>query len=405
MARCGRTSGSTGATSSWIGCSGRPRRVRRGAAPASCVHGDAGIGKSALVDVVADEARAQAAGRSSPPRGVRSEAHLPFAGLHQLLDPVLCDVDDLPAAQRAALLGALGREDAEVRDVMAIAARRPRARARAGGEPPGRWWSSRTRSGSTARRPTSSASSPVASRLDPVLVVATDRRFPTRALPDVRFEPLALGPLDDGAARELLVRRRRRPSTSACATSSSARPPATRWRSSSWRPRGRCCRPARSSSRSCPVTERLVETFAGAGRDAAAGRTCARCWWRRWPTARAWPTSWRRPPSSGTPTSPTTTSTRRSRRAWSRWGPAACGSGTPSCGRPPTSRPARRRAAPPTPRWPTSSTTPTGRPGTGRRRWWSPTRPRPPPSRGWATGPGAAVRRWWRHGRTSGPRP
>jgi hypothetical protein len=40
--------------------------------------------------------------------GVEAESELPFAGLHQLLRPVLDRVDDLPEVQRAALHGAFG---------------------------------------------------------------------------------------------------------------------------------------------------------------------------------------------------------------------------------------------------------------------------------------------------------
>src|SRR5262249_34936903 len=44
-------------------------------------------------------------------RGVESESDLAFAGLHQLLRPVLRIVDDLPAPQARALRGALGLEE------------------------------------------------------------------------------------------------------------------------------------------------------------------------------------------------------------------------------------------------------------------------------------------------------
>jgi hypothetical protein len=40
--------------------------------------------------------------------GVESEAHLPFAALHQVVRPVLGLVDNLPQPQAAALRGALG---------------------------------------------------------------------------------------------------------------------------------------------------------------------------------------------------------------------------------------------------------------------------------------------------------
>ncbi|WP_030824430.1 hypothetical protein [Streptomyces hygroscopicus] len=43
--------------------------------------------------------------------GSESEANLPFAGLHQLLRPVLGEMAGMPARQRSALLGAVGLED------------------------------------------------------------------------------------------------------------------------------------------------------------------------------------------------------------------------------------------------------------------------------------------------------
>ncbi|MFE0338667.1 ATP-binding protein [Streptomyces sp. NPDC058955] len=67
------------------------------------VRGDAGIGKSALLDYAAD-----APAQVLRVTGVESEAGLPFAALHLLLRPVLDRVDALPEQQAAALLGALG---------------------------------------------------------------------------------------------------------------------------------------------------------------------------------------------------------------------------------------------------------------------------------------------------------
>jgi DNA-binding CsgD family transcriptional regulator len=67
--------------------------------------GEPGVGKTALLD----DARAQAVGvRVLSGSGVESEAHLPFAVLHQLLRPVVGLVENLPPPQAAALSGALG---------------------------------------------------------------------------------------------------------------------------------------------------------------------------------------------------------------------------------------------------------------------------------------------------------
>ncbi|MFI7129197.1 LuxR C-terminal-related transcriptional regulator [Nonomuraea sp. NPDC050153] len=67
------------------------------------VRGEAGIGKSALLESVA---RAHA--RVLRVTGVESEADLPFAALHLLLHPVLDHVEALPQQQAEALRGALG---------------------------------------------------------------------------------------------------------------------------------------------------------------------------------------------------------------------------------------------------------------------------------------------------------
>ena len=71
------------------------------------LHGEPGVGKSRLLS---DTARA--AGERGmtvlTTAGVQSEAHLPFAGLHQLLRPVRGRAAELPAVQRSALDAAFG---------------------------------------------------------------------------------------------------------------------------------------------------------------------------------------------------------------------------------------------------------------------------------------------------------
>jgi len=76
------------------------------------VLGDPGIGKSALAEV----AGRRAAGRGMRVltcAGVPGEARLSFAGLHQLLRPVLAEAGGLPRGQRDALLTALGEGGGE----------------------------------------------------------------------------------------------------------------------------------------------------------------------------------------------------------------------------------------------------------------------------------------------------
>jgi DNA-binding CsgD family transcriptional regulator/tetratricopeptide (TPR) repeat protein len=71
------------------------------------ITGEAGMGKTALLAETAGRARA-AGLRVLPVTGRESESRLAFAGLHQLLRPVLSRAADLPARQARALLGALG---------------------------------------------------------------------------------------------------------------------------------------------------------------------------------------------------------------------------------------------------------------------------------------------------------
>jgi predicted ATPase len=71
------------------------------------VLGDAGTGKSMLLANAADRARS-AGLRVLQATGRESEASLAFAGLHQLLKPVIEAAAGLPRRQAQALLGALG---------------------------------------------------------------------------------------------------------------------------------------------------------------------------------------------------------------------------------------------------------------------------------------------------------
>lgn len=69
------------------------------------LRGDAGIGKSALLDYAAERAAGMRVLRA---RGVQAETRLAFAGLHALLRGVVAELDRLPAPQAQALRGALG---------------------------------------------------------------------------------------------------------------------------------------------------------------------------------------------------------------------------------------------------------------------------------------------------------
>jgi DNA-binding CsgD family transcriptional regulator len=77
------------------------------------VRGEAGIGKSALLDYLAASAPGCRVARAS---GVESEMELAFAGLHQLCAPMLDGLDRLPEPQRAAVSTAFGLSGGEPPD-------------------------------------------------------------------------------------------------------------------------------------------------------------------------------------------------------------------------------------------------------------------------------------------------
>ncbi len=81
--------------------------VRSGAGQSLVVRGEAGIGKSALLEYLVGRAEECRVARAS---GVESEMELPYAGLHQLCAPMLRLSDQLPPPQRDALAVAFGQE-------------------------------------------------------------------------------------------------------------------------------------------------------------------------------------------------------------------------------------------------------------------------------------------------------
>ncbi|WP_304453051.1 helix-turn-helix transcriptional regulator [Nocardiopsis sp. YSL2] len=84
--------------------------ARSGRSGALVLRGEAGIGKSALLDHA--EREAAAAGiRVLRGAGVESESDLPYAGLHLLLGRAMGHADALPDPQARALRGALGLTD------------------------------------------------------------------------------------------------------------------------------------------------------------------------------------------------------------------------------------------------------------------------------------------------------
>jgi hypothetical protein len=79
--------------------------VYNGESRALVVRGEPGIGKTALLDYVAEEASGCRIARVV---GVQSEMELAYAGLYQLLAPMVERFQGLPAPQREALLTAFG---------------------------------------------------------------------------------------------------------------------------------------------------------------------------------------------------------------------------------------------------------------------------------------------------------
>jgi DNA-binding CsgD family transcriptional regulator len=79
--------------------------VRSGESRVTVVSGEAGVGKTALLDYVAERASDCRVVRVA---GVQSEMELPFAALHQVCKPVLRNLEHLPVPQRDALRIAFG---------------------------------------------------------------------------------------------------------------------------------------------------------------------------------------------------------------------------------------------------------------------------------------------------------
>lgn len=84
------------------------------------VRGQPGIGKTTLLKAARSRAGSLEI-RLLETSGVQSEAELPFAGLHQLVLPVLGEADRLSEPQRGALLAAFGMAQTEVLDRFMIA--------------------------------------------------------------------------------------------------------------------------------------------------------------------------------------------------------------------------------------------------------------------------------------------
>ncbi|HVY96868.1 MAG TPA: AAA family ATPase [Solirubrobacterales bacterium] len=92
--------------------------VRNGESGALLVRGEAGVGKTALLDAAVESAADLRVLRTL---GVESEMELPFAGLHQLCRPLLGSLDLLPAPQLEALQVAFGLKEGATPDRFLVA--------------------------------------------------------------------------------------------------------------------------------------------------------------------------------------------------------------------------------------------------------------------------------------------
>ena len=166
------------------------------------VIGDPGIGKSTLLRAAADHAGA-AGFLVLGTTGVESEATLPYAGLYELLRPVLDGLDALPPAQRDALSKAFGIVVGSTPEPFLVAlatlnllAELATTRPLYVGVDDVQWLDG----------PTQAALAFVARRVsgDPIVVVGTTRRGFSGPFHTAGLEELDVVELSESAAREVL---------------------------------------------------------------------------------------------------------------------------------------------------------------------------------------------------------
>jgi len=168
------------------------------------IHGDAGIGKSALLERAQDIARAEGL-RVLRTTGVRTEANLPFAGLHLLLRPILDGLTALPGPQRLALGAAFGLVDGGSKDAFLVGLATLTLLADGAADSgilvvidDAQWLD----------RPSAEALAFVARRLgsDPVAMLVGLRDGEGSPIEGSGIEQVGLPPLDDRDAREMVAR-------------------------------------------------------------------------------------------------------------------------------------------------------------------------------------------------------
>jgi len=169
--------------------------------------GEAGIGKTALLDWTASHSAGMAILRAT---GVEAEQEVPFGGLLQMLRPVLDLIDGLPGPQADALGAAFALRAAPAGDRFAVGAGTLGLICRAADRQP---LALLVDDAHLLDRPSAEALAFAARRLlaDPVMLLATARSGESGALTEAGLPELRIGALDLPSATALLAQRRQAP--------------------------------------------------------------------------------------------------------------------------------------------------------------------------------------------------
>ncbi len=167
------------------------------------VFGAPGVGKSFLLEFARDRADAHGM-RTISAFGVESEAQLAFAGLQQLLQPLLAGTHELPAPQRRALEVAIGIADGPQPELFLVGLASLSLLTEAASVAPlllivddAQWLD----------QSTLAVLSFIARRLDadPIVLLAATRAYNDTALDTAPLRRLDLPPLTEESARQLLL--------------------------------------------------------------------------------------------------------------------------------------------------------------------------------------------------------
>ncbi|MDA0180580.1 AAA family ATPase [Solirubrobacter phytolaccae] len=227
---------------------------------AMVLRGEPGIGKSRLLSEAVRTAQERGL-RILTTVGVQSEAHLPYAGLHQLLRPVRRRVSTLPPLQHAALDAAFGLRDDVEPEPFRIALAALDLLSEVAGERPvlvvvddAQWLD----------RPTVDVLAFLARRIeaDPILLLVAIRDGYGAVLGDFGLPEQRLQRLDEAAAAELLDQSA--PSLAAPVRTrvlreAAGNPLAVLELPAAWRTGG----PEAAGADTVPLTDRLERAFAG----------------------------------------------------------------------------------------------------------------------------------------------